>query len=87
MLKANPKLLIKIKQEDMSSTSNNGRSSQFPQVNSNIPQSNTSVKSDISTKYSMQENDNDTQELENKQKSFEELFDIEKEQAKKIRYI
>ncbi|MEG1048660.1 MAG: hypothetical protein RSE48_03885 [Bacilli bacterium] len=87
MLKANPTLLTKIKQEDMSSTSSNGRSSQFPQVNSNIPQSNTYVKSDISTKYSMQEKDNDTQELESKQKSFEELSELEKEQAKKIRYI
>ncbi|MEG2230334.1 MAG: hypothetical protein RRY22_06180, partial [Bacilli bacterium] len=87
MLKANPTLLTKIKQEDMSSTSSNGRSSQFPQVVNNIPQSNNDVKSDISNKYSMQEKDNDTQELESKQKSFEELSELEKEQAKKIRYI
>ncbi|MEG2832443.1 MAG: hypothetical protein RR923_06640, partial [Bacilli bacterium] len=32
-------------------------------MSNNIPQSNASVKSDISTKYSMQEKDNDTQEL------------------------
>ncbi|MEG2832445.1 MAG: hypothetical protein RR923_06650 [Bacilli bacterium] len=48
-------------------------------MSNNIPQSNASVKSDISTKYSMQEKDNDTQELEIKQKSFEELSEIEKE--------
>ncbi|MEG1793378.1 MAG: hypothetical protein RR294_07255, partial [Bacilli bacterium] len=47
-------------------------------MSNNIPQSNASVKSDISTKYSMQEKDNDTQELESKQKSFEELTEVEK---------
>ncbi len=37
-------LLPKIKQEGMSSTSNKGRSSQFPQVGNNITQSNNNVK-------------------------------------------
>lgn len=62
MLKVNNELLSKIKQEGMSSTPNKGRSSQFPQVNNNITQSKENVK--LPTKYSMQENVNNTQKLE-----------------------
>ncbi len=44
----------------------NGSNSRKTSLNkSNIPQFNKTVKSDISTKYSMQENTNNTQELDN----------------------
>lgn len=68
MLKADNNLLNKIKQEGMSSTSNKGRSSQFPQVNSTIPLSNENVNT--INKYSMQNNINNTQWQEYLDKNF-----------------
>lgn len=44
----------------------------IPFSDTNIPQSNKNVKSDISTKYSMQESTNNTQELENSSFSLEQ---------------
>lgn len=63
----NDRLLNKIKKEAPTSKSRGV----LPSVN-NIPQSNNNVKSDISTKYSMQSKENNTQELDNSSFSLKE---------------
>ena len=65
-LAKNDKLLNKIKKEAPTSKSRGV----LPSDN-NIPQSNKNVKSDISTKYSMQNNENNTQELDNSSFSYD----------------
>lgn len=67
----------------------NGSNSRKTSLNkSNIPQFNKTVKSDISTKYSMQENANNTQELNNSSFLFQKNTDNSiKQQDKLIREV
>lgn len=65
--------ITKIKRigQNRSTSANAFSTSLANSLNNNISQFNKSVKSDISTKYSMQENANNTQELDNSSFSFE----------------